>query len=269
MKFPIDHDLHCHTFVSGCSLDPEQNPAAMLAFAKAHGYTAMCTTDHLWDPDAPGVFTCYKRQTMELQKSILPLPHEDGIRFEFGCETEWRGIIDGHPTLGLAPEHYNEFAFIVVPPNHFHFRPHVRPDDCDTPPKVAELLVTRLEQLQTLQLPWEKVGIAHMNCGLIYAEGNPADVFDAIDEDRYRAALRFFAEKGAGIELNCSSFGTPKFKERPESHFRLFRMAMEEGCRLYLASDAHHPAELMDVPNRAPAIIEALGLESKHLYRLP
>ena len=28
MKFPIDHDLHCHTFVSGCSLDPEQNPAA-------------------------------------------------------------------------------------------------------------------------------------------------------------------------------------------------------------------------------------------------
>ena len=263
--FPIDHDLHCHTFVSGCSLDPAQNPAAMLAFAKAHHYTAMCTTDHLWDPDAPGVFTCYKRQTMELQKSILPLPHEDGIRFEFGCETEWRG----GTMLGLAPEHYGEFAFIVIPPNHFHFRPHVRPNDCDTPQKVAELLMTRLEELQALPLPWEKVGIAHMNCSLIFREGHPEDVFDSIDEDRYRAAMRFFAEKGAGIELNCSSFGTPGFKARPESHFRLFRMAMEEGCRLYLASDAHHPAELMDVPNRAPAIIEALGLDSRHLYRLP
>lgn len=31
----------------------------------------------------------------------------------------------------------------------------------------------------------------------------------------------------------------------------------------------HHPDKLMDVPNRAPAIIEALGLEAKHLYRLP
>ena len=267
--FPIDHDLHCHTFVSGCSLDPEQNPANILAFAKAHGYTAMCTPDHLGDPAAPGGVTCYKRQTMELQKSILPLPREEGIRFEFGCETEWRGIIDGKPTLGLAPEHYGEFGFIIVPPNHFHFRPHVRPDDCDTPPKVAELLVTRLEELQELPLPWEKVGIAHMNCGLIFKEGRPSDVFDAIDEDRYRAAMRFFATQGAGIELNCSSFGNPDFSAHPESHLRLFRMAKDEGCRFYLGSDAHHPAELMDVPNRAPAIIEALGLEGKHLYRLP
>ena len=267
--FPIDHDLHCHTFVSGCSLDPEQNPAAMLEFAKAHGYTAMCTADHVWDPDAPGVFTCYKRQTMELQKSILPLPKKEGIHFEFGCETEWRGIIDGHPTLGLAPEHYGEFAFIVIPPNHFHFRPHVRPDDCDTAEKVAELLVTRLEELQALPLPWEKVGIAHMNCGCTFMEGKPEDVFDAIDEGRYRVAMRFFAEKGAGIELNCSSFGTVGFKARPESHFRLFRMAKDEGCRFYLGSDAHHPAGMMEVPNRAPDIVEALGLGIKNLYRLP
>lgn len=267
--FPIDHDLHCHSFVSGCSLDPEQNPAAMLAFAKAHGYTAMCVTDHIWDDDAPGVFTCYKRQTMALQKSILPLPQTEGVRFAFGCETEWRGIIDGKPVLGLAPEHYGEFAFIVIPPNHFHFRPFVRPDDCDTPPKVAELLVTRLEELQALSLPWGKVGIAHMNCSLIFREGRPEDVFDCIDEDRYRAAMRFFATRGAGIELNCSEFKSPGFQARPESHFRLFRMAKEEGCRFYLASDAHHPDRLMDVPNLGPAIVEALGLEAKHLYRLP
>ena len=145
----------------------------------------------------------------------------------------------------------------------------MRPDDCDSADKIAELLVTRLEQLQALPLPWEKVGIAHMNCDCTFLEGCAEDVFDAIDENRYRAAMRFFAEKGAGIELNCSCFGTPKFKERPESHFRLFRMAKEEGCRFYLGSDAHHPAELMEVPNHAPAVIEALGLESKHLYRLP
>ena len=41
---------------------------------------------------------------------------------------------------------------------------------------------------------------------------------------------------------------------------RLYRLAREEGCRFYLASDAHHPAELSLVPDRAPAVIEALGL---------
>ena len=25
-EFPIDHDLHCHTHLSGCSNDPEQTP---------------------------------------------------------------------------------------------------------------------------------------------------------------------------------------------------------------------------------------------------
>ena len=46
-------------------------------------------------------------------------------------------------------------------------------------------------------------------------------------------------------------------------------MAKEEGCRFYLGSDAHHPAELEVVPDRGPAVVEALGLSSSHLYRLP
>ena len=70
--FPIDHDLHCHTFVSGCSLDPEQNPVNILAFAKAHGFTAMCTTDHLWDPLVPGASAWYAPQDIERIKKNLP-----------------------------------------------------------------------------------------------------------------------------------------------------------------------------------------------------
>ena len=38
--FPIDHDLHCHTHLSGCSNDPKQSVANILAFAKAHNYLA-------------------------------------------------------------------------------------------------------------------------------------------------------------------------------------------------------------------------------------
>jgi histidinol phosphatase-like PHP family hydrolase len=263
--FPIDHDLHCHTFVSGCSLDPKQNPDAILAFAKANGYTTLCFADHFWDETVPDPSRDYRRQTFELMKGILPLPTVPGVRAAFGCETEWCG----GGKIGIAPERHGAFEFIVVPPNHFHMRPFVRPLDCNTPEQVADLLVTRLEELQAVSLPWEKVGIAHLNCGLVYREGEPADVFDAVPEDRFRAAMRFFADHGAGIELNCSSFDTPAFRHRPESSFRLFRMAKDEGCRFYLASDAHHPPELDAVPRLGPGIVEALGLDSRHLYRLP
>ena len=53
--FPIDHDLHCHTHLSGCSNDPGQTIANILAHAKAFGYVAQCFTDHFWDaPYIPG-----------------------------------------------------------------------------------------------------------------------------------------------------------------------------------------------------------------------
>ncbi|MBQ7666725.1 MAG: hypothetical protein IJS46_01880 [Kiritimatiellae bacterium] len=79
-----------------------------------------------------------------------------------------------------------------------------------------------------------------------------------------------FAERGAGIELNMSSFdGNPRRGVAPDDTLRLFRMAKDEGCRFYLASDAHHPGELSLVPELAPAVVSALGLDSRHLYRLP
>lgn len=265
--FPIDHDLHCHTHLSGCSNDPEHTVANILAHAKARGYAAQCFTDHFWDaPAVPGSADTYlDGRDLPQISADLPLPDGGGIRIEFGCETE----LSADGTLGVAPEHHDRFGFIVIPPNHFHMTGFVCPAGCDTAEKRAELLVSRLETLAKMDLPWEKVGIAHMNCGLTFREGAPSDVFDAVEEDRYRAAMRVFAGKGAGIELNCSSFTNKDFARRPESHFRLFRMAKEEGCRFYLASDAHHPAELELVPTVGPGVVEALGLDSRHLYRLP
>ena len=265
--FPIDHDLHCHTHLSGSSNDPKQSVANILAFAKAHNYVAQCFTDHFWDaPDVPGSKGTYLDGCGLAHISAdLPLPDGGPVRLEFGCETE----LSADGVLGLAPDHYDRFGFIVIPSNHFHMTGFVRPADCDTAEKRATLLVSRLETLCGMDLPWEKVGIAHLNCGLTFREGAPSDVFDAIDEDRYRAAMRFFAEKGAGIELNCSCFTNRDFARRPESHFRLFQMAKEEGCRFYLASDAHHPAELSLVPDIGPSVVSALGLGARQLFRLP
>ena len=93
----------------------------------------------------------------------------------------------------------------------------------------------------------------------------------AVQEDRFRAAMRRFATLGAGIELNLACFAGNL--NRPDitrdDDLRLFRMAKDEGCRFYLASDAHHPAELDLVPRYAPDVVSALGLGARHLFRLP
>lgn len=255
MSFPIDHDLHCHTHLSLCSNDPAQSVQAILDHAKRHGYTLQCITDHLWDSAVPGASGWYAPQDIAHVSADLPLPKDDQVRLVFGCETEFLG--GSH--LGLDPSHYDAFDFIVIPPNHFHMKNFVRPDTYDTEQKIADLFVQRLEDISNIDLPWHKVGIAHMVCGLIFKEGDPCLVYNLVDEERFRAVMRKFARLGAGIEINLSSF-YPEWRSREAAMLRLYRLAKEEGCKFYLASDAHHPRELDLVPGLAPEVVEALGL---------
>ncbi len=264
MSFQIDHDLHTHTCLSSCSRDPEQTPRRLLDHARENGYTVQCVTDHLWDNLVPGASKWYAPQDVEHVKKNLPLPTDDQVRMVFGCETEFVG----GKRLGLHPSHYDDFDFIVIPPNHFHMIDFVRPASYDTEEKIADLFVERLEEIAALDLPWEKVGIAHPNCGLIFREGDVSKVFRLVDEKRYRAVMRSFADKGAGIELNVGCF-PPEDTGHLEDHLRLFRMAKEEGCKFYLASDAHHPKELDAVPAMAPDIIKKLGLTGEDQYHIP
>ena len=262
--FPIDHDLHCHSVLSSCSSDPAMTPQAILDFARAHGYTCQCVTDHLWDSSVPGASRWYAPQDIDHVRASLPLPTDPQVRMVFGCETEFCG----GGKLGLAPENYGLFDFIVVPPNHFHMKGFVRPESVNTEALAADLLVERLEELLAFDLPWERVGIAHISGGLVFSEGDGPLVLRLVDEARFRAVMRAFAERGAGIEINLACFG-PHWRDREDDRLRLYRLAREEGCRFYLASDAHHPADLSVVPDRAPEVVGLLGLTADDLYRIP
>ena len=260
MEFPIDHDLHCHSLFSKCSNDPEQTAENILQHAKKNGYTVQCITDHLWDAAVPGPNSFYESQDIAHVKQILPLPEDSQVRMVFGCETEFFG----GTRLGLDPANYDQFDFIVIPPNHFHM---TRPAEYDTEEKAAGLFVERLEEISRLPLPWNKVGIAHITCGLIFREGDQWLVYRLVDEKRYRAVMRKFAALGAGIEINVSSFG-PGWHDHEEDALCLYRMAREEGCKFYLASDAHHPDALDRIPQRAPEIIKLLGLKGEDQFRI-
>ncbi len=72
--------------------------------------------------------------------------------------------------------------------------------------------------------------------------------------------MRKYAALGAGIEINLSCF-KDGWRDVQEDHLRLFRMAKEEGCKFYLASDAHKVEELTSVHECGPMICELLGLD--------
>ena len=264
MSFPIDHDMHCHSILSVCSQDPGQTVSALLANAKKHGYTLQCITDHLWDPDVPGASGFYASQDIDHVRKSLPLPEDEQVKMVFGCETEFLG----GKKLALAPRHFDLFDFIVIPPNHFHMIDFVRPACYDTEEKLADLLVERLEEISLLDLPWHKIGIAHMN-GFILPGGDTNLLLRSVDEKRFRNVMRKFADFGAGIEINlCSDCFPADWQDHAEDVLRLHRMAKEEGCRFYLASDGHHPADFNDVAEKSPAVVRALGLTEQHLFRL-
>lgn len=263
MMFPIDHDLHTHTQLSLCSGDPAQTAERLLTHAKENNYTVQCVTDHFWDELVPGPSGFYAPQDLAHVKESLPLPQDDRVKMVFGCETEFVG----GKKFALHPSHYDEFDFIVIPPNHFHMKGFTRPECYDTEEKIADLFTERLEEISLLDLPFHKVGIAHMVCSLIFPEGDECKVYRSVEEKRFRTVMNRFAQLGAGIEINAGCFGKMTGGNEAD-YLRLYRLAKEEGCKFYLASDAHHPKELDLIQKYAARVITALGLTEEHLFRI-
>lgn len=256
----ISHDYHFHSTLSSCCGDPKLTPDAALAAAVERGYEAICLTDHLWDADVPGASNWYSTQNIEHVRSSWPLPQHESVRFFHGCETEYCG----GDKLGLTREHFDVFDFVVIPTTHMHMHGFVRPEHVKTETQMAELYVERLEELLRLDLPWNKVGIAHLTTTLVFREGDVGSVLRSLDEKRMMSVFDLFAQRGTGIELNASSLRN--WEEDPDTWLRVFRMAKKAGCLFYSASDAHTVENLGLVREILPSVVEALGLGSSDRY---
>ena len=133
----------------------------------------------------------------------------------------------------------------------------------------AELWVKRFEKLLEKDMPFHKMGVAHLTCRLMLAgewesgerAGEPKylSVLRLIGDDVYRELFAKAAKKGIGIELNIHPFENMGEEERAEV-LRPYRAAKEMGCKFYLGSDAHVPAELDAARKRFEMIIDALDL---------
>lgn len=253
--FSIDHDLHAHTILSSCCADPNQTVEAIVQHALEAGYTTQCITDHLWDARVLGASQWYRPQDIGHIRRVLPLPKVHGLQLLFGCETEFLG----GDRIGLRLDHFDQFDFVIIPPNHFHMIGFVRPESVETPQEIADLLVQRLEEIAALPLPFHKVGIAHLTTSLVNKGGDKLLVIDSINQERYHDVMRLLAKTGVGIELNATCF-QPGWEAEEELELRLYRIAKDAGCRFYLGSDAHSVEGLGAVSKVLPGVVTSLKL---------
>lgn len=249
MRYIFDNDLHIHSKISSCSNDPNQSNERILEYAKENNLKTICLTDHFWDSKVEGgVGSWYERQNLEHISKALPLPQTDGIQFLFGCETE----MDKFFTLGIAKESFDKFDFVVVPTTHLHMKGFTIDSEDDSYAKRADLWVKRFDALLNMDLPFHKMGLAHITCNLLGpTRAEYLEVLKLIPESEMQRLFRKSAEVGIGIELNAS---TLDFADENEAAIALkpYKIAKECGCKFYCGSDAHHPEHL----DATKAIIE-------------
>ena len=261
MRFIIDHDMHLHSQLSLCSGDPGQTTHNLLRYAKEMGFRKICLTDHFWDEGVEGASDWYKKQDYAHIAKALPLPQEEGIVFDFGCETDF----DRFMKLGISDKRMGDFAFIIVPTSHLHMSGFTRDESARTVSERAKLYMERNHALLDMDLPFEKMGLAHFTCPLLArnCEGGHADIINAISDSAFAELFERIAKSGMGVELNM-----PQCDCASAEILRPYRIARERGCKFYLGSDAHTPRELMHARTRFEAMVDALGLSEDDKFAL-
>lgn len=263
MKFQLNHDYHIHTNLSRCSKDPDQTPLRLIGYALENSLREICLTNHFWDDAYPGANNFYLTQNLEHIMQALPLPEADGVSFYFGCEGEMNK--DG--LIGIHPENYDKFDFIIIPTTHLHMNGFTIDESDTSLERRAVKYVERFERLLASDLPFHKVGVAHLTAGLI-ARDTPGDhlkVLDMIPDSTFFDLFRETARLGMGVELNLPLLdsSTPDC----ERLLRPYRIARECGCLFYLGSDAHSTDALERAHARFAAVTDLLELEDSQRFR--
>ena len=261
MKFIVDHDYHIHSYLSLCSHDDEHTPARILQYAKEHGLKKICLTDHFWDETVPGASGWYQKQNYAHVCEALPLPTDPDVEFVLGCETD----MDKFLTVGLAPEHYDRFGFIIIPTTHLHMKGFTIDADV-TLEERAEAYVKRFDKVLSMDLPFHKVGIAHLTCSLL-ANATHEDhltVLDMISDEEFTRLFTKAARVGVGIELNFPANGYSE-AELPRA-IRPYKIAKACGCKFYVGSDSHKVREQEDGYANLLAMVDLLDLEESDKF---
>lgn len=263
MKYVVDHDLHIHSTLSPCCKVDSQTPERILQYARENNLHTICLTDHFWDSAVPGASKWYEPLHFEHLIKAKPLPQAEGIRFLFGCETD----MDAALNLGISRKKLELFDFIAIATTHMHFSFTLKPEDACTVEGRAKAWVQRLDRILSMDLPFHKVGLAHLSCCLIWREDQQyQQVLSAIPESEMVRLFTKAAKLGVGIELNVGDI--QHLHQGQETILRPFRIAKACGCKFYLGSDAHRPEDLDQAGHYLQLAIDLLDLSEDDKFIL-
>jgi len=262
VKYRTDHDLHIHSQLSSCSADPQQNNERILRYALENGLKTICLTDHFWDETVEGASDWYKAQNYSHISVAKPLPQHENVRFLFGCETE----LNKNLTLGISKEKMDLFDFIIIPTTHFHMKGYTLSEKESANVKNrANAWVKRLDTVLGMELPFHKIGIAHLTCSLIAPTREEyLDILNRIPEKEMERLFQKAAKLGVGIELNLSDMNFAD--EETEIVLRPYRIAKQWGCKFYCGSDAHHPQKFENAKKGFERAVDLLELTQENQF---
>lgn len=240
MRYVIDHDFHIHSTLSPCCKTPEQTTQRILQYAKDNGLKTIMLTDHFWDVAAgPAPSAWYERLPLSHICAAKPLPQDENVKFLFGGETDMTAEL----MLGLSKEQMAELDFIVIPTTHMHFSFTTRDEEKESVQGRVNAWIRRLEGVLNMDLPFHKVGLAHLTCRVTWREEDRyLQVFSAIPEAELVRLFTKAAKLGVGIEINQDDMKYAHLN--PDILLRPYRIAKACGCKFYLGSDSHKPEEL-------------------------
>ena len=266
MRFKIDHDYHIHTHLSICSDDKGQTPDAILQIAKKRNLKKICVTDHFWEDTVPCntlVNFWYEAQNFNHIAQSLPIPKDPDVEFLFGCEAD----MDSDDNIGISKERLDDFGFIIVATTHFHHMDSTRWQDKSNQ-DLARRWVERFDALLNADLPFSKVGAAHLACSLINGKSREdyLDTLNSIPQEELDRVFSKAKERVIGIELNFSDMS---YKDsEADMVLRMFRTAKNCGCKFYLGSDSHERNAFDGVDAVFERAITDLSLEESDKFEI-
>ncbi len=260
MRYTADHDYHIHSIFSTCCNDPEQTTETIYEYARKNNYRKICLTDHLWDDSVASVAVWHKKQRFECLTQALPLPnYDENVKFCFGTETD----MDMNYTIGIGEDKIDKFDFIIVPTTHLHITGYTIKEGVDTVLGRTEAWINRFRELLKKDLPFHKMGIAHLTCSHIFDEKTP-EVIASIPDDVLYELFSDSAQKGLGIELNIKSLNISE--ELKKIIFRPYYIAKDCGCKFYLGSDSHKVEALNEAKENFENVITILDLQESDKF---
>ena len=263
MRYISDHDYHIHSQLSLCSNHPEQTTANILKYGEDNGFKHICLTDHYWDENIPiSDFEFYEKQNNSWIDKALPLPVSDKCKFHFGVETD----MDKNMTVGVSEKMLDRFEFIIIPTTHLHMMGFTLDQADNSHERRAYLYVERFAKLLEKDLPWNKIGLAHITCPLLNNTYDKAylETLKKVDYTALKEQFEKAAKIGLGIELN--EYIEKYEGEELETHMNVYRIAKSAGCKFYMGSDAHNPTGLNRAPARFEKFIDLLDLKEEDKF---